>query len=106
MEITDKDEKKCKVIGKIFNIVKSIIDSDIGIYTFVEQNNNNDKYIFTFYTKTSKLTINTDLILSENDIISCYYIRTCRNKNDEIGKTYRVKLSELERFIVIKTQLE
>lgn len=106
MEITDKDEKKRKVIGKIFNIVKSIIDSDIGIYTFVEQNNNNDRYIFTFYTKTSKLTINTDLILSDNDIISCYYIRAGRNKNDEIGKIYRVKLSELERFIVIKTQLE
>ena len=106
MEITDKDEKKRKVIGKIFNIVKSIIDSDIGIYTFVEQNNNNDRYIFTFYTKTSKLTINTDLILSENDIIPCYYIRAGRNKKDEIGMIYKVKLSELERFIVIKTQLE
>lgn len=104
MEITDKDEKKRKVIGKIFNIVKSIIDSDIGIYTFVEQNNNNDRYIFTFYTKTSKLTINTDLILSENDIISCYYIRA--GKKNEIGMIYKVKLSELERFIVIKTQLE
>ena len=104
MEITDKDEKKRKVIGKIFNIVKSIIDSDIGIYTFVEQNNNNDRYIFTFYTKTSKLTINTDLILSDNDIISCYYIRA--GKKDEIGMIYKVKLSELERFIVIKTQLE
>lgn len=104
MEITDKDEKKRKVIGEIFNITKSIIDSDIGIYTFVEQNNNNDKYIFTFYTKTSKLTINTDLILSENDIISCYYIRA--GKKDEIGMVYKVKLSELERFIVIKTQLE
>lgn len=104
MEITDKDEKKRKVIGKIFNIVKSIIDSDIGIYTFVEQNNNNDRYIFTFYTKTSKLTVNTDLILSDNDTISCYYIRA--GKKDEIGMIYRVKLSELERFIVIKTQLE
>ena len=98
MEITDKDEKKCKVIEEIFNISKSIIDSDIGIYTFVEHNDNSNKYIFSFYTKTSRLIINTDLILNENDI-SCYYIRAGRNKNDEIGKI-------LERFIVIKTQLE
>ena len=104
MEITNKDEKKCKVIEEIFNIVKSIQNSDIGIYTFIEQNNNNDKYIFSFYTRTSRLVINTDLILSENDIIPCYYIRA--GKKDEIGMIYKVKLSELERFIVIKTQLE
>lgn len=105
MEITDKDKKKYKIIEEIFNIIKSIDNSDIGIYNFIEKSDNNDKYIFSFYTKTSRLIINTDLILSEDDI-SCYYVHVGRNKKDEIGKRYRVKLAELERFIVIKTQLE